>query len=67
MTDKKKKKRKFEASVIAMPPLAMTLVDIPEPDPGKKDFRRKKVANTQKFLFEDSDLVTRLIEHLAKK
>ncbi len=67
MTTKKKKYRKFEANVIGTPPLSMILADIPEPDPGKKDFGRKKLSNRKKNLFQDSDLVTRLIEHLAKK
>ena len=67
MVTKEKKYRKFEANVIGTPPLSMVLVDIPEPDPGKKEFGRNKVNNRKKHLFQDSDLVTRLIEYLAKK
>ena len=66
MTTKEKKYRKFESNVIGTPPLSMILADIPEPDPGKKEFGRKQLSNSKKRLFQDSDLVTRLIEHLAK-
>ncbi len=67
---KKKKKeefRTFNADVIAMPPLTMALVDIPEPDPGKKDFRKEPLIHPENLLFQRSDLVMRLIEHLKTK
>ena len=67
MVTKEKKYRKFEANVIGTPPLSMVLVDIPEPDPGKKEFGRKNLSNKEKHLFQDFDLVTRLIDHFVKK
>ena len=63
---KEKEYRKFAADVIGTPPLTMLLANIPEPNPGKKNFRPKR-SSAREFLFQDSDLVLRLIEHLAKK
>ena len=66
MKKTKKEYRKFEANLIAMPPLRMVLADIPEPDPGNKNFRTEQV-NARKVLLQDSDLLQRLIKHMAKK
>ncbi len=64
---KKEEFRKFNADVIAMPPLTMALADIPEPDPGKKNFRKEPLVHSESFLFPKSDLVMRLIAHLNTK
>ena len=66
-TEKKDKDyKKFEANAIAMPPLKMVLADIPEPDPGVKNFRKKQIAARKAFL-KNPDLLQRLINHMAKK
>ncbi|RLD06335.1 MAG: hypothetical protein DRI32_02770 [Chloroflexi bacterium] len=62
MKKTEKEYRKFEANAIAMPPLTMVLVDIPEPDP---DFKKKQLA-ARKVFFKESDLLERLIAHMAK-
>ncbi|MCP4139759.1 MAG: hypothetical protein GY755_05620 [Chloroflexi bacterium] len=67
MATKEKKYRKFEANVVGTPPLSMVLADIPEPDPGKKDFGQKEAIKRKKYLFQSSDLVSRLIDHFVKK
>ncbi|MBT3336894.1 MAG: hypothetical protein HN855_01665 [Anaerolineae bacterium] len=64
---KKEEFRKFNSDVIAMPPLTMALFDIPEPDPGKKDFRKEPLSPHTNILFQRSDLVMRLIDHLKVK
>ena len=64
--EKEKEYRKFEADVIGVPPLTMVLVDIPEPDPGVKIFRKKQIA-ARKVFFQNTDLLQRLIEHMAKQ
>lgn len=65
MKKTEKEYRKFEANAIAMPPLAMVLVDIPEPDPDMKNFKKKQLA-ARKVFFKESDLLERLIAHMAK-
>jgi len=65
MRKTEKEYRKFEADVLAMPPLAMVLADIPKPDPDLKIFREKKIA-ARKHFFQNNDLLERLIEHMAK-
>ena len=57
--------REFNSEV-GMLPLELVLVDIPEPDPGKLDFR-KESGDWQITLFRQPGIVTRLIEHLNLK
>ena len=57
--------REFNSEV-EMLPLELVLVDIPEPDPGKMDFRRQS-NEWQVTLFQQPSIVTRLIEHLNLK
>ncbi len=64
---KKKEFRKLDATVAGMLPLTTILHDIPEPDPGKMDFKRKEMMDARKFLFQGSDLLSRLVEHLGKR
>ena len=55
--------REFDSEV-EMLPLELILVDIPEPDPGKLDFRNE--ADEPQFtLFREPGIVTRLIEHFS--
>jgi len=63
---KKKQYRKFEAETMGMPPLTMTLVNIPEPDPGKKHFGQQNPM-TKKMLFKETDVIARIIDHLKSK
>ena len=65
MRKTEKKYRKFEANLIAMPPLAMVLADIPTPDPDIKNFKKKQL-DARRVLFKESDLLERLIAHMAK-
>lgn len=58
--------RKLNSEVIGMPPITMVLRDIPEPDPGKMNFK-KEVIKARKLLFQDSDTVLRLIDRFNKK
>ena len=57
--------REFNSEV-EMLPLELVLVDIPEPDPGKLNFR-KESSESPVTLFRQPGLVTRLIEHLNLK
>ena len=53
--------REFNSEVELLP-LELILVDIPEPDPGKLNFRNEE--NEPQFtLFRQPEIVTRLIEH----
>ena len=65
MNDKEKEYRKFEAEVLGMPPLRMVLFDIPAPDPDLKSFKKKQL-DARKVFFKESDLLDRLIAHMAK-
>lgn len=47
-------------------PWAMVLVDVPEPDPGKMDFR-DAVKNRPISCCREPKLVTKLIKHLDLK
>ena len=58
--------RKLDTEVIGMPPITMVLRDIPEPDPGRKNFK-KEVINARKLLFQDSDMIHRLIDRINNK
>ena len=55
--------REFDSEV-EMLPLELVLVDIPEPDPGKLNFRNE-LDMPQITLFRQPGIVTRLIEHLS--
>ena len=66
MKKTEKEYRKFEAEVIAMPPLRLVLSDIPEPDPKVKAFRSKQMM-ARKIFLQNSDTLQRLIEHMAIK
>lgn len=54
--------REFNSEV-EMLPLELVLVDIPEPDPGKMDFRRE-VVDPQVTLLRQSSFMMRLLNHL---
>ncbi|MBC8336101.1 MAG: hypothetical protein HQ525_10710 [Anaerolineae bacterium] len=58
--------RKMDTDVMGLPPITMVLSDIPEPIPGELNFR-KVSNNARKLLFQDSDMVHRLIDHIIKK
>ena len=60
--DEKMNFREFNSEV-EMLPLELVLVDIPEPDPGKLDFR-KESNDWQITLFRQPSIVVRLIEQL---
>ncbi len=62
-----KEYRKFQAEALGMDAFALVLTDVPEPDPGVKNFRRKEMMNARKSLLQESDLVPRLINRLGKK
>ncbi len=64
---KEKEYRKFAADTYGMPLFTMALLDIPEPDPGKKDFRKKEMTEARKFLRRDVNLVPRLMKYLDKQ
>ena len=65
-TEKEKEYHDYEAEVLAMPPLRMVLADIPEPDPGLKNFKNEQLVARKAFL-QNSDLLERLIKHMTKK
>lgn len=54
--------RKFNMEMELLP-WEMVLVDVPEPDPGKMDFRRD-VKNRPAHRFREPAVVTKLIDHL---
>jgi len=58
--------RKLDTGVLGMPPITMVLRDIPEPDPGKVNFK-KEATYARKLLFQNSDIVHRLIDRINKK
>lgn len=60
--DEKMNFREFNSEV-EMLPLELVLVDIPEPDPGKLNFR-KEPNDWQITLFRQPGIVVRLIEQL---
>lgn len=55
--------REFDSEV-EMLPLELILVDIPEPDPGKLNFRNEE-DEPQLKLFRQPGFLTRLIEHFS--
>jgi len=64
---KEKEYRKFAADTFGMPLFTMTLLDIPEPDPGKENFRKAEMMNARKELLQDNDLISRLMERLGNQ
>jgi len=63
---KKNEYRKFEAELPGFSSFRLVLSDIPAPDPEKRENRQKKMMDERKSLFQESDFVLRLIEHMAK-
>ena len=63
---KEKEYRKFKAEALGLSAFSLVLTDVPEPDPGVMDFRKKELMNARKSLFQESDLVPRLINRLGK-
>ena len=47
-------------------PWELVLVDVPEPDPGKLNFRQK-VKERPMTRFQETGVVTKLIDHLHVK
>ncbi len=66
MTKTEKEYKKFEAEVIATPPLRMVLADIPAPDPIISHLRQKQIE-ARRFFFQNTDLLERLIAYMAKQ
>jgi len=66
MTKTEKEYRKFEADVIATPPLRMILKDVPAPDPIAKSLLQTQIE-ARKIFFQNSDLLQRLIDYMAKQ
>jgi hypothetical protein len=66
MTKTEKEYRRFEADVIATPPLRMILTEVPAPDPIVRTLRQKQVEARRIFL-QNSDLLERLIAYMAKQ
>ena len=65
-TEKEKEYHAYEAEVLAMPPLRMVLVNIPEPDPVVMNSRNEQII-ARKAFFQNSDLLERLIKHMVRK